>query len=147
MRHINERLKTSHTTWVTPSIWHILSDFQNVQYLSSIDLNSCFWTFPLSKKCSQYTGFDFLGIRYVCTRMPQGLKISSTETMAKMKKFVLRHNLKGIKLYIDNIIILGDCLQNYKDNLEAFFAACLAENFIIKMKKSHHFINLSLIHI
>ena len=143
MRHINERLKTSHLTWVTPSIWHILSDFQNVQYLSSIDLNSCFWTFPLSKKCSQYTGFDFLGIRYICTRMPQGLKISSTETMAKMKKFVLRHNLKGIKLYIDNIIILGVSLQDYKENLEAFFKACLAENFIIKMKKSHHFIHSS----
>ena len=60
-----------------------------------------------------------------------------------MKKFVLRHNLKGIKLYIDNIIILGVSLQDYKENLEAFFKACLAENFIIKMKKSHHFIHSS----
>ena len=44
-------------------------------------------------------------------------------------------------MYIDNIIILGESLQDYKENLEAFFKACLTENFIIKMKKSHHFIH------
>ena len=68
MRHINERLKTNHCTWVTPNIWTILSDFQDVKYLSSIDLNSGFWHFPLSEKASLYTGFDFMGIRYICTR-------------------------------------------------------------------------------
>ena len=133
MRHINERLKTSHCTWVTPSIWC-------VKYLSSIDLNSGFWHFPLSEKCSRYTGFDFMGVRYICTRMPQRLKISSTVMMSKMKKFIIRNKLKNIKLYIDNIIIIGKTLEEYKESLEAFFQACLAENFVIKMKKSHHFI-------
>ena len=141
MRFINERLKTSHTTWVTPSIWCLLADFQDIQYISSIDLNSGFWHFPLSKKCSQYTGFDFNGVRYICLRMPQGLRISSTVMMSKMKKFIIRHNLVGIKIYIDNILVIGKTLKEYKDNLEAFFKACLEENFIIKMKKSHHFIH------
>ena len=121
MRFINERLRTSHCTWVTPSIWCMLPDFQQVKYLSSIDLNSGFWHFPLSEKCSQYTGFDFNGVRYICKRMPQGLKISSTVLMSKMKKIILRHNLQGIKLYIDNVIVLGNTLEEYKANLEAFF--------------------------
>ena len=123
MRFINERLKTSHTTWVTPSIWCLLADFQDIQYISSIDLNSGFWHFPLSKKCSQYTGFDFNGVRYICLRMPQGLRISSTVMMSKMKKFIIRHNQVGIKIYIDNILVIGKTLKEYKDNLEAFFKA------------------------
>ena len=74
-----------------------------------------------------------MGVMYICTRMPQGLKISSTETMSKMKKFFLRHNLKGIKLYIDNILVLGESLQEYKENLEAL------EEFYNKNEKESSF--------
>ena len=141
LRHINARLRPVNTQWVVPSIWSLLADFQGAAFISTIDLNSGFWHFPLTSRARKLTAFDFQDIRYQCTRLAQGLKISSSIMQSKMRRFIIHHNLSGTLCYVDNLLVYGNTLQSYKDNLENLFMACKNDNFVIKMKKSHHFIN------
>ena len=145
LRHINARLRPVNTQWVVPSIWSLLADFQGAAFLSSVDLNSGFWHFPLTKNARKLTAFDFSDVRYHCTRLPQGLKISSSVMQSKMRCFILRHHLNGVLCYVDNLLVYGETLQSYKTNLENLFKSCQEDNFVIKMKKSHHFIYKSFV--
>ena len=145
LRHINMRLRPVNTQWVVPSIWSLLAAFQGAEFISTIDLNSGFWHFPLTKRARLLTAFDFEDVRYQCTRLAQGLKISSSVMQSKMRRFILNHSLTGVLCYVDNILVYGENLQAYKDNLERLFRACQNDNFVIKMKKSHHFIDKSFV--
>ena len=140
MRHVNLRLKDLNTAWVTPNLNDILNQLYDASYCSSIDICSGFWTFKLSENCRKFTAFQFEDITYHCNRLPQGLKISSRIMQCQMKRFILRNNLRGVLVYIDNCIIYSNSHEEYQNRLEAFFKACQLEGFHIKMRKSHHFI-------
>ena len=155
LRHVNQRLKSANTNWVVPSVWSILSSFHDAKYVSTIDINSGFWTFRLSDKARRLTAFQFEDFTYCLTRLPQGLKCSSALMQFKMAKLVVKYKLKGVSIYIDNIIVQAPDLTSYKERLSALFLACLTENIRIKQNKSHHFItknfilfgfNLDLVH-
>ena len=93
MRHLNMRLKLINTQWNVPSIWSLLSDFHDAKFVSILDLNSGFWHFPLSERAKPLTAFNFNDITYHCTRMPQGLRISSSVMQQKMSKWILKYQL------------------------------------------------------
>ena len=141
LRHVNGRLKQLNTNWVVPSIWSLLGTFNDAQYVSTIDLNSGFWHFRLSEKAKRLTAFTFEDITMHLTRLPQGLKISSSVMQFKMRKWIMKYGLEGVYIYIDNIIVQGPTLEIYKLRLENLFIACHKDNFRIKNKKSHHFIH------
>ena len=62
----------------------------------------------------------------------------------KMRKIVLKYELQGTTVYIDNIIVRAADLEAYKQRLAELFEACLTEGIKIKQNKSHHFIQGSL---
>ena len=104
LRHVNMRLKDLNTNGIVPNIWSILGDFHSAKYVSTIDLHSGFWHFPLSEKAKKLTAFAFEDITLQCTRMPQGLRISSAVMQSKMRQFILQNGLMSTSVYIDNII-------------------------------------------
>ena len=144
LRDINKRLKSvEHIN--APTLWSILERLHEASYVSLLDFNSGFWHFNLAKNCRKYTAFQFLDTKYECTRLPQGLKLSSSIMQAKMIAFVHRHKLNGIFVYIDNLLCYGNTKEIYKTNLQNLFKALKADNFKLKLSKSHHFIQDSLI--
>merc|ERR1711888_80824 len=142
-RYINSKLKVLNTHWVLPSIQDILGELHSAQYVTTIDICSGFWHFSLSKKCKKFTAFVFNDITYECNRLPQGLSIASKVMQYKMRCFILKYNLLGVTIYVDNIIIFAPDLETYKLRLLALFQACKTEGYKIKMSKSHHFITES----
>ena len=145
LRDINRRLKSINTTWVPPTIWSIIDRLHSASFVSLMDINSGFWHFPLSKESRKLTAFNFMDFRYQCTRLPQGLKISSSVMQKKMMSFIVRNKLQGLIIYIDNIICIGSTQEEYKKNLSNFFQACSKDGYKLNNKKSHHFITESLI--
>ena len=141
LRHVNLRLKELNTNWIVPSIWSLLGDFHSAKYVSTIDLNSGFWHFKLSEKAKKLTAFAFEDITLQCTRMPQGLKISSAVMQSKMRKFIIKYGLMGTSVYIDNLIVQAPTAEKYKERLTMLFQACLKDGFKIRNRKSHHFIH------
>ena len=117
-----------------------MGDFHSAKYVSTIDLNSGFWHFPLTEKAKKLTAFAFEDITLQCTRMPQGLRISSAVMQSKMRQFILQHGLMGTSVYIDNIILQAPTAVLYKERLTMLFESCMKDGFKIRNKKSHHFI-------
>ena len=140
LRHVNQRLRSITTNWVVPSIFSILDEFYDTKYVSTIDVNSGFWTFRLSEKARKLTAFQFGHDTYHLTRLVQGLKCSSSFMQLKMRKIILRHKLTNTDVYVDNIIVRASDLETYKARLAALFEACAKEGLKIKQTKSHHFI-------
>ena len=106
-----------------------------------MDLNSGFWHFPLTEKAKKLTAFAFEDLTFQCTRMPQGLKISSAVMQRKMRKFIIQHGLMGTSVYVDNIILQAPTVELYKQRLSMLFQACLQDGLKLRNRKSHHFIN------
>ena len=145
LRHVNTRLRSVSTNWVVPSIFSILEEFHDAKYVSTIDINSGFWSFKLSEKARKLTAFQFESDTFQLTRLVQGLKCSSSFMQLKMRKIVLKYKLQGTTVYIDNIIVRAADLEAYKQRLAELFEACLTEGIKIKQNKSHHFIQESFV--
>ena len=138
LRAVNQRLRNVTTNWVVPSVWSILQDFQGAKYISCIDINSGFWSFRLSERAKRLTAFRFGDLTFQLTRLVQGLKCSSAFMQIKMRKIILKYNLQGCIIFIDNILIYADDFETYQQRLAAVFEACFKENIRIKQNKSHH---------
>ena len=140
-RYVNSRLKQLNTQWPAPTIHEMLNELHGARYVSTMDVSQGFWHYKISEESKKLTAFCYGDIMYEFNRLPQGLCISSKVMQNKMKVFVLKHNLKGCCVYIDNIIIFGPDKETYKERLAAFFNACVSEGYKIKLNKSHHFIH------
>ena len=145
LRDVNRRLKSINTSYNPPTIWSIIDRLYKAEYLSIMDFNSGFWHFPLSKEARKLTAFNFGDFKYQCCRLPQGLKISSSIMQHKMMKIIAKYGLKGVIIYIDNVLCFGTDRISYQNNLKAFFEACKKEGYKLKTLKSHHFIDESVI--
>ena len=77
-------------------------------------------------------------------RVPLVAKISVCRNF-QMIAFVHKHKLNGIFVYIDNLLCYGSTKEIYKTNLYNLFQALKKDNFRLKLLKSHHFIQDSLI--
>ena len=140
-RNVNSKLKQLNSNWPAPTIKDILNELHEAAYLSTLDVTQGFFSYPITESSKQYTAFTYGDTVLQFRRLPQGLSISSKIMQFKMKSFQFKHQLKGVTVYIDNILLFGPTKEIYEQRLEAFFKACVSEGIKLKPNKCHHYIH------
>ena len=114
---LNER--TVGDAYPLPNITHILDQLGGARYFSVLDLASGFYQIPLHPESMAKTAFSTPYEHLEFTRMPFGLKNAPATFQRLMYKVLTR--LQGIELfvYVDDIVIYGDSLQNHSRKLRA----------------------------
>lgn len=80
--------------------------------------------------------FIFNGWNYSFKRLPFGLNVSSAEFQKSMD-FVLGLEVQDfITIYVDDIIIVSETLENHCDHLREVFKRFTEHNVIVNLKKS-----------
>lgn len=94
-RKLNEHLVEDHE--MSETLNAIFQRFQNVDYLTSLDLTKSFWQVPLTQSSRKYTAFLYRGRCYEYVVTPFGLKTSSASLVR-----ALRRILEGMEGFIVN---------------------------------------------
>lgn len=118
-RKLNEI--TESDAYPLPNITEILDQLGNSKYFSVVDLAHGFHQIPISEKSKPLTAFSFYG-HYEYCRMPMGLK-GAPATFQRLMNNVLV-GLQGLKcfVYLDDIIIYGNSLQDHNSKLIDIFS-------------------------
>lgn len=105
-----------------PKLEEILPEVGKAKIFSKVDLRKGYWQVKLSEKSSKLTTFWTPFGRYRFLRLPFGL--CSSSEIFQMKLYEITHDLEGIQVMADDILVLGigeteeDAMTNHNKNLE-----------------------------
>eukprot|EP01084_Bolivina_argentea_P026954 50109_1 len=104
---------------ITPDIHKLLHKFKGKQLFSLLDMRAGYWTIPLDEETKKLTAFEFDGNLYHWNVLPMGLKQAPAIFQRIMNK--LFGHLKFVIVYLDDIAILSDNVQQHMDHLRIVF--------------------------
>lgn len=114
-RKLNEL--TDQDAYPLPQIDDILSQLGNAKFFSALDLSSGFHQIPMNPDSKKFTAFSTPQGHFHYNRMPFGLK-NAPATFQRMMDVALRGLVnKYCFVYLDDIIIFGNTIQQHNDNL------------------------------
>ena len=105
-----------------PKLEEILPEVGNCKVFSKVDLKKGYWQVKLTTKSSKLTTFWSPFGRYRFLRLPFGL--SSSAEIFQMKLYEFLHDIPGIHVMADDILITGngdnqeEAMENHNNNLE-----------------------------
>jgi hypothetical protein len=118
-----------------PNINQILSELQQADVFSKIDLWSGFYQVRMRREDIAKTAFNTPRGLYEFLVMPFGL-CNSPSTFQRMMNEVLKHHIGRIcHVYMDDIIIFSKGIQQHVKDLETIFNELRASNLFIKSTK------------
>lgn len=97
-----------------PTFEELTHNLSGSQYFSILDASKGFWQIPLSEESSKFTTFVTPFGRYRFLRLPYGLS-NSPEIFHRIFSNIFK-NIKGVKIYIDDIIIFAKDKKDH-DNI------------------------------
>lgn len=118
------------------SIDSILIKFHKCNYMSSFDLTSGFFQVPLHEESQKYVAFSLFGRVYQFVRLPFGLCISSSEFIRCLYQILGEDVLDFCIVYVDDLAICSETLQEHIDKLTLLFKKLEAGNLRLKLSKS-----------
>lgn len=99
-----------------PNITDILDSLSNNIYYSKLDLSQSYYQLLLSQQSRKYTAFT-TDKQYQMKRCPMGLKTSPSVFSRLMTIAMSGLNYKACFIYLDDCIVVGNCLENHNKNL------------------------------
>lgn len=133
---LNEALKRPNYQFTT--IDEILPSLGKARIFSTVDVKKGFWHVELDKDSSLLTTFWTPFGRYRWKRLPFG--ISSAPEIFQMKVFEMTHDLNGVEVMADDILVYG-CGDTYEEayadhnkNMKSLLMRCRENN--CKLNKS-----------
>ncbi|MEL6462700.1 MAG: RNase H-like domain-containing protein, partial [Cyanobacteria bacterium J06621_15] len=118
-----------------PSMQDLLNSIGRNKFFSTIDLLQGFLQVPLNKESKLKTGFTTSSGHYVYNRMPFGLK-SSPVTFVRLISEVFKGLLgKIVYAYIDDLIVIGNSIEEHLHNLSLVLERLEEANLKIKISK------------
>ena len=120
LRRINNN--TVPDQFYLPRIDETLDALAGSCIFSSVDLKSGYWQMELDEKSKQYTAFTCgpLGF-FECNRLPFGLKNAPAVFQRLMQTVLGDLHLKGVVVYLDDIIIYSKTIQEHFELLREVF--------------------------
>jgi len=115
---------------------YILKRLPQGGYLTKIDLQSGFWKVGMEPESVKYTTFQFEGKLYEFLVMPFGMKNSSATFVALMNQVLGDFIGKFCFVYIDDIIIFSNTLEEHFQHIEQIFKKFQETNLSISTEKS-----------
>jgi len=118
-----------------PNIQDILDKLGRARYFSALDCASGYWQVPLAEEDRLKTAFSTPTCHYEYLRMPFGLK-SAPSTFQRLMNNVLM-GLIGTRcfVYLDDVIIFGETLQEHYARLREVFEKLRQYNLKIEPDK------------
>ena len=118
-----------------PSMQDLINSIGSSTFFTTIDLLHGFLQVPLDETSKLKTGFSTSTGHYVFNRMPFGLK-SSPVTFVRLIDSVFKGILgKIVHVYIDDIIVTGNTIEEHLANLELVLERLRKANLKIKLSK------------
>ena len=103
-RELNKKLLMEHES--PRNIEELLQICEKIQVMSSLDLTSSFWQFPLKEESKQYTAFMHEGKIYEFEVCSFGTKVN-TAALVRGLDFVLRGLGNSIINFIDDVLCIS----------------------------------------
>lgn len=100
-----------------PCISEILDSLSGAIYFSHLDLAQGYYQLELEKSSRQITAFTTDKGQFQLKRLPMGLKISPSAFSRLMTVAMSGLNYESCFIYLDDVIIFGNTLQNHNLNL------------------------------
>lgn len=118
--------------FILPTLDEILPKLSGAQVFSSLDAASGFWAIPLDPGSAKLTTFITPFGRFCFQRLPFGIT-SAPEIFQKIMSELL-HDMDGVALYMDDILIYGKSQKQHDDTLRAVLTKI--KNSGLKLNKS-----------
>ena len=123
-----------------PAIEEIFNGIEDGnRFFSSIDLQSGYWQLTIRETDRHKTAFTWNDVTYQFVRLPFGYTASGacfSRAVAEALTSV-GFDRKKVIVYIDDIAILGDNIENFVKNHEIVFKALKDFNLRLKARKCH----------
>ena len=116
-----------------PILSEVLLNLGNAKYFSSIDLKSGFWQIPLADETKELTAFSTPEGHFQFKVMPFGLR-NAPVTFSRLMGYVFR-NLKGVQIYLDDIIVATSTLEEHFQLLEEVLHRLGASGLKLRLMK------------
>ena len=113
-----------------PNIDEISNELKDSRYFSTLDASNAFWNIPLDSESSKLCTFGTPLGRYRFKRLPYGIKTASEVFQEYFQEIF---EMKGVKVYIDDILIHAETKIEHDKILEKVFK--LASKYNIKFNK------------
>lgn len=104
-----------------PCIAEILDSLSGAIYFSHLDLSQGYYQLELHKDSRPYTAFTTNEGQFQMKRLPMGLKISPSVFSRLMSVAFSGLNYESCFIYLDDLIIFGNSLQQHNRNLVNVF--------------------------
>lgn len=138
-RKLNAVTKKSH--WPIPNMNSVLANLGGSKYFSSADLASGFHQISLSEQSRNFCAFSTDTGSYRFRVMPFGLT-NAPSTCARLMNVVLAGlSSKAVLVYLDDLIILGNSLDEHISNIRAVLKRLIQHGLKIKLEKCNFLAN------
>lgn len=119
-----------------PTIEDIIPRITDCPFLSTLDINSAFWSIPVHFKDRYKTGFCTQQGHYQWKVLPFGIKIASPVFQRILAGILRKHNLSSFCVnFMDDILIFSKSFEEHLRHLRAVFTAIASEGFRLKFLK------------
>ena len=120
-----------------PGVREVLQAIGSFKYISTADLTSMFWQFPLDPASRAYTGFSLAGyhLQYKC--LPMGLINSSGHTQRFLQD--LLRGVGRLSVYSDDLTLPSDSFDEHLEQLGKMLRALKSAGLRLKASKSCFF--------
>ncbi|KAJ4452181.1 hypothetical protein ANN_03699 [Periplaneta americana] len=104
-----------------PNIQDILDKLGRAKYFSSVDCACGYWQITVAKEDQCKTAFSTQQGHFEFKRMPFGLKAAPATFQRFMNSILLQMLGMRAFVYLDDVIIFGETLEEYNDRLKEVF--------------------------
>ena len=119
-----------------PRMETIVNQVAQDKFYSSIDLRSAYHQVPIKETDRILTGFEADGSLYQYKRLPFGVVNGVAAFQRVIDEFILRHKLKKVYAYLDDITATGATEEEHDLNLKRLLDAAKADNLTLNQNKS-----------
>lgn len=118
-----------------PLLWDNLQEIAGHEWYFSLDLTWGFWSHPLDQDSQHFTAFNTPFGLYEWTVLPFGIKNSPSIFQRSVDKIFGHLYRKGLRSYIDDLIIYADDWRSGIKTLREVLQACREGGVYLQLKK------------
>ena len=116
-----------------PLISDLVQEAAKFKYFSVVDITQAYHQVPLTPEDMEKTAFEALGCLFHYKRLSFGL----SNAVPKFQRIMVRcfGDLAGVLIYLDDIIVGGNTMEEHNNRLDKFLARCQELNVSLNKRK------------
>ena len=124
-----------HDAYPVPRVDDALRSLNGAQWFSTLDLTSAYWQIPMDPESSRKAAFTTHRGLFEPQRMPFGLRSAPATMQRLMVSLFKAMNWKMVLVYLDDIVIFSDSVQQHFSRMDLVFSKLREANLKLKPAK------------